>query len=62
MCEWLCEIGLEEHKKTFQDNDIVGEHLIELTKDDLRELGINRLGHRLTITKKLQHLMRIQKS
>lgn len=33
------------------DNDIDGEALIRLNQDELRELGITSVGHRLSILK-----------
>ena len=47
--------------ETFKDNEIIGEHLMDMTKDDLKELGIRKIGHRKTITSKIQHLLRVQK-
>ena len=38
-----------QYKESFMENDIQGAHLSDLTKDDLSELGIKKLGHRLTI-------------
>ena len=38
-----------QYKESFIDNDIQGLHLSELSKDDLSELGVKKLGHRLTI-------------
>ena len=55
---WLNDIGLAQYGSNFVDNEICGEHLAEMTKEDLRELGIVRLGHRLTITNALQKLQK----
>ena len=38
-----------QYKESFVENDIQGAHLSELSKDDLSELGVKKLGHRLTI-------------
>ena len=35
----------------FLENDIVGEVLVVLKHDELKEMGINSVGHRLTILK-----------
>ena len=35
----------------FPENDIVGEALIALKHDELKEMGIASVGHRLTILK-----------
>eukprot|EP00117_Sycon_ciliatum_P022816 scpid20993/ scgid19566/ SH3 and multiple ankyrin repeat domains protein 3; Proline-rich synapse-associated protein 2 len=53
---WLLDIGLGQYGENFVENEICGEHLSEMTKDDLRELGIVRLGHRLTITNAVSKL------
>jgi hypothetical protein len=33
------------------ENEVVGEALIALKHDELKEMGINSVGHRLTILK-----------
>ena len=38
-----------QYKESFLENDIQGIHLSELGKEDLSELGVKKLGHRLTI-------------
>lgn len=53
---WLDQLQLGEYKDSFTDNAISGEHLTALDKDDLSELGVKRLGHRMTIIKALQKL------
>jgi class 3 adenylate cyclase/tetratricopeptide (TPR) repeat protein len=39
-------LGLERYEATFQDNDVDGEILPNLTADDLKDLGITSVGHR----------------
>ena len=41
---------MTEHQELFQENDIRGPNLLGLTKEDLRELGVKKLGHRMTIS------------
>ncbi|XP_038073650.1 protein shank-like isoform X2 [Patiria miniata] len=53
---WLTSLNLSEHRPSFEENEIAGEHLSALTKDDLQELGVGRMGHRLTISKAVQRL------
>jgi len=43
---WLDNIGLSQYTDAFRDNDIDGDILIDLTADDLKEIGIASLGHR----------------
>lgn len=42
---------LKQYCPTFQEEGVNGEALIALTHDELRELGVNSVGHRLTILK-----------
>ena len=43
---WLRGLGLEQYASAFDDNAIDAEVLRELTADDLKELGVNLVGHR----------------
>jgi class 3 adenylate cyclase len=43
---WLRGLGLEQYEPVFCDNDIDGDVLPSLTADDLKDLGINSVGHR----------------
>ena len=47
--EWLEKLGLEKYSSNFIDNHIVYELLGDLTNDDLKDIGINSLGHRKAI-------------
>lgn len=49
VCDWLAEHGYEQYTSSFQENEIEGSHLATLTRDDLTELGINKLGHKIGI-------------
>ena len=40
----------------FEDNEIVGEHLADLSKEDLKELGMKKLGHQKTFFAKFNQL------
>ena len=51
---WLQSLGLGIYVNAFADNEIEGLHLPELGKDELTELGINRIGHRLTFEKSIK--------
>src|ERR1700730_5895989 len=46
IADWLRTLGLEQYEAIFRQNDIDAEVLPTLGADDLRELGINSLGHR----------------
>jgi class 3 adenylate cyclase len=44
--DWLRGLGLERYEPAFRDNEIDERVLLKLTADDLKELGVNALGHR----------------
>ncbi|EAW19283.1 adaptor protein STE50 [Aspergillus fischeri NRRL 181] len=48
---WLAALGLRQYCATFLENEIVGEALIALKHEELKEMGITSVGHRLTILK-----------
>nr|XP_006818386.1 PREDICTED: SH3 and multiple ankyrin repeat domains protein 1-like [Saccoglossus kowalevskii] len=54
--DWLDSINMGEHRATFVENEITGEHLPALAKDDYIELGVIRVGHRMTIDRALKKL------
>jgi len=43
---WLHGLGLQQYEAAFRDNAIDATILPELTADDLKELGVNLVGHR----------------
>ncbi|KAE8154710.1 hypothetical protein BDV25DRAFT_94100 [Aspergillus avenaceus] len=50
---FIAALGVQFQKycATFLENEIVGEALIALKHDELKEMGISSVGHRLTILK-----------
>jgi len=44
--QWLTDKNLEQYCKSFKENDIDGQNLLELNESDLRDLGIRSIGHR----------------
>ena len=46
---WLEQLGLGEYASAFAGNDIDSKLLMQLTSDDLKELGVASLGHRKTM-------------
>ncbi|XP_014389481.1 PREDICTED: SH3 and multiple ankyrin repeat domains protein 2 [Myotis brandtii] len=55
--DWLESLNLGEHKDTFLDNEIDGSHLPNLQKEDLIDLGVTRVGHRMNIERALKQLL-----
>jgi len=47
--QWLHVLGLEQYARTFAANDIDLSLLAQLTDTDLKELGVQSLGHRKRI-------------
>ena len=43
---WLHGLGLQQYEQAFRDNAIDAAVLPELTADDLKDLGVNLVGHR----------------
>lgn len=40
-------------KRLFLDQEVAGAELLELTDHDLREMGVDKLGHRKKIVRKI---------
>ncbi|ORY17088.1 hypothetical protein BCR34DRAFT_622050 [Clohesyomyces aquaticus] len=49
--DFLSDLGLAKYADRFEAEDINGEALVVLQQDDLKDMGINSLGHRLTVLK-----------
>jgi len=43
---WLSALGLSQYAEEFERNDIGPDLLQSLTDQDLRDLGVQSLGHR----------------
>ena len=43
---WLHGLGMQQYAQAFRDHAIDAEVLLELTTDDLKDLGVNLVGHR----------------
>ncbi|CAI7633353.1 unnamed protein product [Penicillium glandicola] len=54
--EFLTSLGLLQYHGTFRENAIVGEALVALKHEELKEMGINSVGHRLTILKSVYEI------
>jgi hypothetical protein len=46
VANWLRSLGLERYQAAFLENDVSSALLLNLTADDLRELGVTSVGHR----------------
>jgi class 3 adenylate cyclase len=43
---WLQSLGMRQYEEAFRDNAIDAAVLLELTAEDLKDLGVNLVGHR----------------
>uniref|UniRef100_A0AAY4DZ08 SH3 and multiple ankyrin repeat domains protein 3 n=1 Tax=Denticeps clupeoides TaxID=299321 RepID=A0AAY4DZ08_9TELE len=57
VADWLESLNLAEHRDAFMDNEIEGAHLPNLQKEDLIDLGVTRVGHRMNIERALKLLL-----
>ena len=53
---WLSELGLSQYAEAFESNDVARDLLQALTDQDLRELGVQSLGHRKKLLKAIADL------
>jgi hypothetical protein len=57
--QWLTDKELTQYIKSFQENDIDGENLLELNEVDLKDLGITSIGHRKLFMRHLAEARKI---
>ena len=55
---WLNNLELSEYIDIFKEESIDMEILLELTSEDLKEIGINKLGHRKIILKAISEIQK----
>jgi hypothetical protein len=46
VADWLRKLGLEQYEPAFRANEIDARVLPSLTAEDLKDLGVNLVGHR----------------
>lgn len=49
VCEYLRSVKCGEYEKLFRKNNITGENLLEMDKDVLKEMGIDKVGDRVRL-------------
>ena len=62
IADWLEKLGMSEYAKQFAENDIDLGVLVDLTDQDLKELGVSSLGHRRKLLRAIADLEAIEKS
>jgi SAM domain (Sterile alpha motif) len=53
---WLRSLGLEEYEAAFRENKINERVLPSLTQEDLKEIGVGPVGHRLFVPRRATSL------
>ncbi len=53
---WLTELGFDQYAEAFAENGVDLSLLPELTNEDLKDLGVDRLVDRKTILKAIARL------
>ena len=56
LAQKLSDLGFKQYSKAFIDNEITGDDIPYLTEDHLIEMGVELIGHRMLILKKLREL------
>ena len=54
VCTWLSDVGLGAHCRVFAENEMMGEHILDLSREELQDLGISKMGHQKTFRQKLE--------
>uniref|UniRef100_A0A8C4NCB5 SH3 and multiple ankyrin repeat domains protein 2 n=1 Tax=Eptatretus burgeri TaxID=7764 RepID=A0A8C4NCB5_EPTBU len=57
VADWLDSLNMGDHRCAFLENEIDGSHLPALQKEELLELGVTRVGHRMNIERALRLLL-----
>ncbi|KAK3904238.1 hypothetical protein C8A05DRAFT_42640 [Staphylotrichum tortipilum] len=58
--DFIASIGVQQYADRFLENEIIGEALVALQHEDLKAMGINSVGHRLTILKSVYDVKKAQ--
>ena len=53
---WLSKLGLSQYAEAFEHNDVALDLLTTLTDQDLRELGVESMGHRKMLLRAIAEL------
>jgi class 3 adenylate cyclase/predicted ATPase len=60
IADWLRKLGLEQYEAAFRANEIDARVLPSLTSDDLKDLGVNLVGHRRRLLEAIAALRAIR--
>ncbi|KAI5807028.1 hypothetical protein EDC01DRAFT_10710 [Geopyxis carbonaria] len=53
---WIASLGLGQYRHSFLEDNIDGYVLMHIGHEELRDLGISSVGHRLSILKNVYHI------
>ncbi|RPA98095.1 hypothetical protein L873DRAFT_1688691 [Choiromyces venosus 120613-1] len=53
---YIRSLGLDQYGDSFLDNEIDGQALVHLDHEELRDVGVQSVGHRLTILKNVYNI------
>lgn len=56
VCYYLYSIGLGDYAGVFEENEISGGELLDLTESEILSIGVTKLGHRKKLMTKIQTL------
>jgi len=56
---WLESVQLGEYTEVFANNDIRGKELLNLSRRDLKEIGITKIGHLKRILMAVKELITV---
>jgi hypothetical protein len=59
VAQWLRSLGLAQYEQAFRDNAVDADTLTRLTSDDLKELGVQAVGHRRKLLDAISDLDRL---
>jgi SAM domain (Sterile alpha motif) len=57
IANWLQKLGLGQYTQRFAENDITFSILLDLTDQDLKEIGVS-LGHRRQLLREIANLVK----
>lgn len=54
--QWISSLGFPQYSKAFIENNITGDVLVHLDHDDISDIGVAKIGHRVLILKSIYQL------
>lgn len=61
VADYIANLGLEQYSDNFAEEEINGEALVELLHEELQDLGVASVGHRMTILRNVYDIKVRQK-